>query len=70
VQMDAAPTITAYNPSAASSSACYDVTAAASGGSVATQNASPHAFDFTCAGASGSAVGDELAVHFTVDSGL
>jgi hypothetical protein len=65
----AAPTITTYNPAAASAEV-RDVTAAANCTATTAANASDRGFKLTCTGAAGTAAGGELAFHWTADARL
>ena len=69
VQMDHAPaTVTYYNPSATNGN-CRDETAAADGGAPSAVNSTADRLSFTCAGNAGTAVGNRMGIHITVDSG-
>lgn len=69
-QMDAAPTtVTFYNPVNANAN-IYDETAAADGGAATSINATANGLNITGTGNAGSAVGNTLGIHCTVDSGL
>ena len=60
-------TSTFFNPSAANAN-CRDETASASGGTVTVLQWSPGRITLRCAGAAGTAVGNILGIHMTLDA--
>lgn len=66
-KMASVPTITLYNP-AASSAHVRDLTAAANCTSSAAANITTNGFALTCVANAGTAVGNDLAVHWVADS--
>lgn len=62
-------TVTYFNPSAANA-VCRDETAAGDGGAVTTANQNANGINITCAGNAGTAAGNLMGVHVTVDSNL
>lgn len=68
-QLRGAPNVTLYNP-AASNAQVRDETASADCSSAAIANGNGNGFQVTATGASGTAVGNVLGVHWTADAGI
>lgn len=67
VPMRSQPTVTLFNPDS-NNAQVRDLTAGAGCTLSSAQNISDRAFQIICTGAAGTAVGNDLGVHFTADS--